>query len=138
MAQLEVLERAVIGQVTFPEVRNEVIEAVRSLGDRSHQQTRWGRVEEGVNYFDDLTLNVNILYDDCQVLPSPETAVPAVLFGAEVPAFRALEDALGPMIRDLGNRPDQDYLCDPRWVEVVGAARAALAAMRASDKPDYT
>jgi hypothetical protein len=123
-------------QVTFPEMRNEVIAAVRSLSDPLHQATRWGRYEEGVNYYDDLTINVNTLYDDCQVLPSPETAVPDVLYEAEVPAFRALERALGPMIRELGNRPDEDYLSDAGWSVVVDAARDALFAMQASDTQD--
>ncbi|HEY8717071.1 SCO4402 family protein [Pengzhenrongella sp.] len=118
-------------EVTFPEMRNEVIAALRSFSDPVHQATRWGRWEEGVNYYDDLTLNVNTLYDDCQVLPSPESAVPDVLLEADVPALRALDNALGPMIRDLGNRPDTDYLADPRWPTVVAAAQAALDAMDA-------
>jgi hypothetical protein len=120
-------------RVAFPEMRNEVIAALRALSDPVHQQTRWGRCEEGVNYYDDLTLNVNTLYDDCQVLPSPETAVPDVLLDAEVPAFRALDQALGVMVSDLGNRPDGDYLADPRWGGVVAAALNALDAMQASD-----
>ncbi len=121
-------------QVTFPEMRNEVIAALRSLSDPMHQETRWGHYEEGVNYYDDLTLDVNVLYDDCQVLPSPETAVPDVLIDADVPAIEALGSVLGPMIRDLGNRPDADYRADARWGAVVEAAQAALRAMEASER----
>ena len=120
--------------VTYPEMRNEVIAALRSLSDPTHQATRWGRAEKGVNYYDDLTLNVNTLYDDCQVLPSPEAAVPGVLLAADVPALRTLDDVLGPMIRDLGNRPDTDHLTDPRWPTVVAAAKAALDAMVAQPR----
>jgi hypothetical protein len=127
------LERAVTTEIEFPDMRNEVISALRSLSDPIHQQTRWGRYEEGVNYYDDLALNIHILYDDCQVLPDPETATPAVLHAAEVSAFQALEDVLGPMIDDLGDRPDAHYTNDPRWVEVIRAARDALAMMRAAD-----
>lgn len=123
-------------RVTFPEMRSEVIASLCSLSDLLHQQAQWGRYEEGVSYYDDLTLNVSILYDDCQVLPSPETAVPDVLHDAEVPAFHALRDALGPMITDLGNRPDEDYLADPRWRGVIDAARNALFVMRASEGGD--
>jgi hypothetical protein len=43
----------------------------QALVDPQHQRLRWGRVEEGVRYYDDLDINVHILYDDCQVLPSP-------------------------------------------------------------------
>lgn len=122
-----------IGEVAFPEMRNEVIAALRSLSDPVHQAVWWGRSEEGVDYYDDLTLNVNTLYDDCQVLPSPESAVPDVLFDADVPALRPVGDALGPMVKDLGNRPDADYLADPRWESVVAAAKEALRLMEAPD-----
>lgn len=117
------------GEVTFPEMRNEVIAALRSLSDPVHQATRWGRSIEGVDYYDDLTLNVNTLYDDCQVLPSPESAVPAVLLERDIPSLSELQAALGPMIVDLGNRSDADYLADPRWPTVVAAAKSALDAM---------
>jgi hypothetical protein len=128
------MERAMTSRVTFPEMRIEVIAALRALSDPLHQRTRWGHYEEGVNYYDGLTLNVNTLYDDCQVLPSPETAVPDVLLDPEVPAFRALHKALGTMITELGNRPDGDYLADPRWGDVIDAAVNALGAMRTSDE----
>lgn len=117
--------------VTFPEMRSEVIAALRSLSDPAHQASRWGRYDPGSEYYDDLTLNVNTLYDDCQVLPSPESAVPDVLVEGDVQALRALDQAIGPMIRDLGNQPDSDYLADPRWAAVVAAATTALAAMEA-------
>lgn len=128
------MEHPMKSAITFPEMRNEVIGALRSLSDLAHQQTRWGRVEEGVNYYDDLTLNVHILYDDCRVLPSPDGAVPDILHAAEIAAFRALDSALGPMIRELGDRPDEDYLADPRWPHVLGAAREALVVMEACDQ----
>ncbi len=121
--------------VTFPETRSNVIAALRSLSDPVHQACRWGRVEVGVNYYDDLTLNVNILYDDSEVLPSPETAVPDVLLDAEVPAFHRLSEKLGLLIAELGNRPDEEYLADPRWPEVVAAARYALTVMSHSEDP---
>jgi hypothetical protein len=127
------MESATTADIIFPEMRHEVIEALRSLSDPLHQRARWGRVEQGVSYYDDLTLNVHTLYDDCQVLPSPDSAVPDVLHDTEVPAFRALDAALGPMIRELGDRPDEEYLADPRWDKVIRAASSALAAMRACD-----
>lgn len=120
--------------VEFPEMRDQVISALRSLADPDHQRLRWGRAEEGVNYYDDLTLNVHILYDDCQVLPSPESTVLTVLHEREVPAFRALDAVLNPLFVDLGERPDSEFLADLRWPRVVEAARDALAVMEESDR----
>jgi hypothetical protein len=135
--KLVIMERSVSGAVRFPDMRLEVIAAVESLSDRLHQQTRWGRCEEGVNCYDDLTLNVHILYDDCMVLPEPQDAVPEILHLEEVPVFRDLESALGPMVRDLGDQPDDSYTSDPRWAGVVESAGRALAAMRRCDQgPD--
>lgn len=115
-------------------MRLEVIAALRSLSDRQHQESRWGRVEQGVDYYDDLTLNVHTLYDDCMVLPEPSQAVPDVLHHEEVPAIHDLGQALGPMLQDLGDRPDAVYLSDPRWPAVVQAAKAALGVMQACDE----
>jgi len=115
-------------------MRHEVIAATRSLSDPAHQRTRWGKYDPDVNYYDDLSLCVHVLYDDCRVLPSPESAVPAVLYPDEVASFRELEAALGPLIVDLGDRPDADYLADPRWGLVVEAASKALRLMEASER----
>lgn len=117
----------------FPAMRDEVIASLRSLSDTTHQREQWGRYDPEISYYDDLSLNVHTLYDDCEVLPDPAAAVPAVLREGDVSAFEALEAVLGPLLEQLGDRPDADYMSHPQWPEVVRAASAALAAMRASD-----
>lgn len=119
--------------ITYPEMRLQIIDAVRALSDPHHQRTRWGRYEEGVNYYDDLALNVHVLYDDTMVLPDPAGSAPAVLYAQEVPIFTELERALGPMLDTLHGLPDHVYLSDPRWDLVVDVARRALATMEQSD-----
>lgn len=113
-------------------MRDEVQTALRSLSDVVHQQTKWGKHEAGVNYYDDLTLNIHILYDDCRVLPHPEVAVPAVLRSSETPAFLTLESVLGPLLDELRDRPDHEYPLDARWPAVVQAAADALRVMESS------
>lgn len=114
-------------------MRLQVIAALRSLSDVGHQRARWGLVEEGVDYYDDLTLNVHILYDDCTVLPDPAAAVPDVLHEEEVPFFSALEVTLGALLQDLQDAPDSVYMSSPRWPSVVAAAGNALAVMQRLD-----
>lgn len=125
------------GSIKLPEMRLEVVAALESLSDPLRQE-RWGWVEEGVDYFDDLTLNVHILYDDCMVLPEPESAVPDILHLEEISAFIDLENALGLMIRELGERPDEAYTGDARWPGVMAAASRALAVMKRCDEGSQT
>jgi hypothetical protein len=86
--------------VEFPELRDQVIASLQSLADPSHQKV------QGVSYFDDLTLNVHVLCDDCQVLPDPSRSVGAVLYEDEAQALRGLNAALGPRLDDLRDSPD--------------------------------
>ncbi len=120
-------------EVEFPYMRMYVVDALRSLGDPVHQRTKWGVYVEGVSYYDDLDLNIHILYDDCMVLPSPGRAVPEILYEAEVPALLALEAVFGPLIDELGDVTDEIYLDHPRWTDVVSAARVAYETMLAND-----
>lgn len=119
--------------VEFPSMRSEVISALRSLSDRAYQEARWGRVEPGVNFFDNLTLNIHTLYDDCCVLPEPESRLGTVLLPADVDVLLRLHAVLWPILADLGEKPDAAYLQDPRWGRVLNAAKQALAVMTSSD-----
>ncbi|MGZ8750460.1 MAG: SCO4402 family protein [Pseudonocardia sp.] len=119
-----------VSSIRFPAMRQEVLSALESLSDRNHQAAAWGRHDRRAGRYDDLTLNVHILYDDCQVLPDPQTAVGAVLLAGETARLRHLHKALNPLLEDLGDSSDAVYLADPRWPSVVHAARSALDGMR--------
>jgi hypothetical protein len=122
------MEQPEVGAVELPAMRAQVVEALRALGDVEYQRASWGRVAADGS-FDDLALNVHILYDDCQVLPDPAIAVHAILREAEIDAFLQLEAALGPILDDLGDSKDEVYIRDNRWKEVARAARVAFQAM---------
>lgn len=124
--------------VTFPYMRMYVEDSLESLSDPAYQREKWGVCVEGVSFYDDLTLNTHILYDDCAVLPSPQIKVPAILYETEVPPLLALEEVFGPLLDELGNAPDEVYLDDPRWADVVAAARAAYQTMLANDEEART
>ena len=134
LGELVIMEHTMRAKVEFPEMRAEVVGALRALSDPDYQRTRWGRYVDGVDYYDDLDLNIHILYDDCQVLPSPERAVPQILHEDEIPVLLAVEAALGPMIRELGDRPDAEDVADPRWAGVLSAAGVACAVLQDNDE----
>jgi hypothetical protein len=118
--------------VRFPQMRAEAVDAVRSLADPDHQQRVWLRREyPQPGYFDDLTTNITILYDDTRVLEDPAATVGTVLRSErEVTALAPLAEALNAMFADLGtDRDDASYLKSSHWPEVVSAARVALTAL---------
>src|SRR5215217_473947 len=120
-----------VNAVEFTAMRREVLRALAALSDGDYQMLAWvSGQHRGIGAHDDLTQNVHILYDDCQVLPMPESRLgPILLPGDEVDRLRALDRILGRLIDDLGDAPDTAYLADPRWAEVISAAGRALASM---------
>jgi hypothetical protein len=118
--------------VRFPEMRLDVVSAIEFLSDPERQKLS-GKIEEGV-YYADLTLYVNILYDDCQVLPDPSLRVGSILYPSEGEVLRTVHEVLNPLLDDLGNKPDSDYFADPQWSSVVVAARETLRTMLENER----
>lgn len=126
---MEDVEQPGMTEVKYPSARFNVISAIEALADPVHQRERWGVYDEVADFYDDLDMNIHILYDDFHVLPDAAVAVGTVLLPDEVAPMERLDRALGPMLKELGDVPDRTYMDDPRWPEVIEAARAALAVM---------
>lgn len=120
------------GEVEFPAMRQDVEDALAAFAN-PELQARWGKYDVTSNSYDDLTLNVNILFD-CQVFPDPGDAVDAAIATSEAPALATLFLKFKPMLEELGDAPDHVYTSDPRWAAVVEAAAAALLAMKRRDE----
>lgn len=119
-----------ITPVRHPSMRAEVVLAVRSLADPAYQHRVWIRREyPQATFFDDLTQNVNILFDDTGVLPDPASAVGDILYPNEVDTMTTLGNALDPLIDELSNADDAQYIHHPQWTYVVRSAQAAYAAL---------
>lgn len=116
--------------VRFPAMRRDVMFALAALADRDYQEAVWLGWRPRPGYVDDLTAAVNVLYDDCQVLPDPANRVGSVLVdGDELERLRHLDAVLEVLLDRHHGRDDDAFLGDPRWGEVVDAAARALAAM---------
>lgn len=116
-----------VNNVRFPAMRQEVVGALAALADRDYQQRVWIEHEyPRENFYDDLTLNINILYD--MVLPDPHSRLGTVLLDeCEANLLEELEKHLKPLIDELHNASDQRYVTDPRWDGVTDAAASALS-----------
>lgn len=136
MAEVEGVEQAVTARrdITLPEMRAEIIESVRALADPAYQRRVWiDREYPSPDYYDDLTLTVNILYDDTTVLADPRAALGRTLSSAaEVEVMSRLADELTRALDEVGrDRPDEEYLASAVWPSVVEAASAALEVLTA-------
>jgi hypothetical protein len=119
---------AAMTHVKYPEWRQQMIDAVRALSDPDYQRRVWLAGEGiGPDFYDSLQERIHDLFDDSEVLPDASRRVGVLLRNeAEVEALRPLGRALDALIDELGDVPDEQYLADPRWPEVVGAAEVAL------------
>lgn len=117
--------------VEFPAMRREVAGALASLADPGYQRRAWiDRQFDTPNAYEDLTLVLNILYDDTQVLPDPRQRIGTVLIaGSEIDALEALARPLTTVLDRLGNAETSTYLAAAEWPEVVRSAAVALASM---------
>ena len=120
-----------MSDVEYPAMRREVMRSLAAFSDRDYQDRVWVRRNyPEPNFYDDLTQNVHILYDDTQVLPDPDGRLRWVLLGGdELDRLRAFDAILGPIIDELGEASDATYLRDSRWPSVVSTASRALSAM---------
>jgi hypothetical protein len=112
--------------VELPEMRKSVIDAVGSLADVAYQKRVWvNRIYPTNGYYDDFTLNVNILFDDTLVLEDPYACVGSILVSlAEADSMVVLANSIVRLLDVEGrNRCDLDYLNSPLWAEVVSAAQ---------------
>lgn len=125
-----------VTEILYPEMRESVVRALRAFADPEYQQRVWiDRRFPHEGFYDDLDLNISILYDDCVVLPDPRTRIGTVLIdGAEIGRLADLDGVLDPLIRRLGDVPDRRYVEDAAWPRVVEAARAALVAMTGDER----
>lgn len=117
--------------VKLPDMRTEVISALRSLSDPEYQQRVWiDRIYPHPDFFDDFTLNINIL-GDAGVWDAPRDAVGYTLASdAEATSMASLVARLDEIIEAVGSEsPDSDFLASPLWQGIVEAARNALESL---------
>ncbi len=118
--------------VKYAWARRQVIDCIATLADFEYQSRVWIRHELPFpGYYDELDLQVHVLFDDFEVLPEPRAVDGDLLLpGAEVKRLRELGAVFDPMIERLSEvaESDEAYLSDPEWPEVVQLAQRCLSA----------
>lgn len=121
-------------RVKYPNLRDEVVEAVRALSDLEYQQRVWVRREVSSEYYDEFAHRIHMLYDDTKVLEDPQSAVGDVLASEEEACvMQELADVLDSLFGRVGtDLSDDEYLELPEWRTVVATARRALITLEGS------
>jgi len=117
--------------VQFPQMREEVLEALEVLADPELQNEHWLTPRYPMDC-PDFDWVVRALYDT-PALPSPGLVVGTFLYADEEEPLLALDVVLDPMIAELQDVPDAEYLAHPDWPEVVRLAGLAAAVLRERD-----
>jgi hypothetical protein len=127
-----------MSDIRFPDMRNEIVRAVKALADPEYQWSAWVRRELPPGRYDEFTHRIHILYDDTQVLEDPECAVGVYLRSVEeANVMRKLASAIDTLFDDLGTElSDEQYLRAPGWAAVVDAAKEALGVLESPQVED--
>ncbi len=115
--------------VQFPDMRRTVIEALQALSDPEYQRRVWvERTYPKPGFYDDLTHNVNVLYDDTSVAEDPRAQIGVTLENeAEAAAIENLTAVLDPLLDSLPTKlEDAQVISRPEWSAVVKAAQEAV------------
>ncbi|WP_131769414.1 SCO4402 family protein [Candidatus Protofrankia californiensis] len=113
-------------------MRSNYIECLRHLADTTWQKRMWVELEgKDDGYQEDLDLILTFLYDDSQVLHSPQAALGYVLSSpSEVQTAQSLDTALRRIIDAGTTSSDAEVIAMPIWRDVVEAAKNVLDVMR--------
>jgi len=133
---MEFMGFAEMNGVEFPEMRAAVIDAVKALADEEYQRRVWvHKVYPKEGYYDDFSMNVNLLFDDTLVLDGPDRHLGTILATqAEVEAMESLGSSLLELLDAQGrDKSDLEYIEAPEWNSVVVAARRAYERLVRSD-----
>ncbi|GGT62287.1 hypothetical protein GCM10010207_72360 [Streptomyces atratus] len=129
---MEDVELSELNSVSFPDMRRNVISAVGALADKEYQRRVWvERIYPQEGFYDDFSMNLNILYDDTLVLDDPASTLGTVLRSEEeVAAMVMLASAINNLMGREGNeKTDAEYMKSPLWGAVLRSASAACAIM---------
>ncbi|WP_410811721.1 SCO4402 family protein [Micromonospora sp. 067-2] len=130
MEELVILGKAMT-EIRFPDMRNEIVRAVKALADPAYQWSAWIRRELPPGEYDEFTHRIHILYDDTEVLEDPDAAIGIYLRSQEeADSMRTLAQAIDSLFDECGTHlSDEAYLRASGWPAVVQAANAALSSL---------
>lgn len=116
-----------VGGVRYPDVRENIVAAIRGLSNEEYQRRVWiGREMPANVEHDDFALAIEILYDLAGLRDDkPETWIGVILRDRnEAELVDAVMVQLDVVLDKYGaNRADDEYINLPEWANVVAASK---------------
>lgn len=122
--------------IWYPYMRADLRAFSESLADEAYQKRVWVERQPSKAQ-DNFTDVVHFFYDDTKLASYPDKCVGWFLRNAsEVAAVRALTSAIDALFAELGTeQPDEAYLREPGWSEVVSRAKELVTLLDRADGP---
>ncbi|MES2321042.1 MAG: hypothetical protein V4633_02140 [Pseudomonadota bacterium] len=116
-------------QVTYPEMRKELVEYLQGLADIEYQKRVWiSGDSDGTVIHDEFDYAVHFLFDDTALAHDAHSTIGWILQDAsEALLIVALTKSIDGVFEKYGTGlSDAQYIELPEWQSVVAAAEAAL------------
>ena len=125
--------------VAYPEMRNYLIESIRTLADEDYQQRVWlnGEVPH-VKYEDCFAFVINCLFDDLALDSDGEKAIGAILEDeSELTTVQNLVKILDDLIDKIGeDKSDVEFLNSQEWPAVIYSAKNTYKLLTNGKEPE--
>lgn len=122
------MEKLEFSKLKCPEMRQELIDYLRGLSDRSYQYQAWVHDRRPGGGHDELDYAIHFLYDDTKLARDPVSTVGWLLKSAEeVDLISKLIEKIDFVLDKYGcDLTDREYLEKPEWDDVIQAAKKSL------------
>jgi hypothetical protein len=114
--------------IAYPDMRNYMIESIRTLADEDYQRRVWINGDmPNHNYEDCFDFAINCLFDDLALNTDGAKAIGAILKDeVELTAVQNLVKVLDELIDRVGqDKPDTDFVNSQEWPMILRAAKNA-------------
>lgn len=121
-------------QVTYPNMRMELLDYLQGLADLEYQKRVWVNGEsDGSVVHDEFDYAVHFLYDDTALAGDVHSTIGVILQDdSEAQTIEALTICIDAVFEKYGTElSDAQYIALPEWQSVVAAAKAAIRLMQA-------
>jgi len=129
------MENMEFTKLRYPNLRDQLIDCLRSLSDRAYQRDAWVNRNLPLGQGDNFDLAIHVLFDDLGLEEDPRGAIGVFLYDeAEIVLISDLIEALNAIFDKYGTSlSDEDYIEKPEWKRVLETAKIAWSALLNND-----